>query len=369
MSISSIGPVERPVSDDVVEASVSVTNAGDVEAVRLALETWTHTRLGLQTAKITRFETPNASGSSSELFLASITGLEDAASSEVVVRLRSEFDVYPVVDLALQVRCMEAARKSGAPVPEVLWYELDASFLGRAFYVMRRCSGRIPSDYPSYVTQGWLHDLAPDARQDLWKNGVRAIAGVHATDISSQDLRQSTLPVEGVTPLDRALNYWDLYRELLGREWDLPIIDRAIAFLRDEQPAGPFAPALVWGDASLRNMMFEGTTPSALLDFEFSHVGLREFDVAFYSLMDRVVAEAFGKVPRLSGFLEEDDTFDFYEEITGYRIIDRNYFTIMASTYNTLAVTRVFQNLHRKELITKDEVINNPAAMFLKSLL
>ena len=54
----------------------------------------------------------------------------------------------------------------------------------------------------------------------------------------------------------------------------------------------------MWGDASLRNMLFDGLRPVALMDFEFAHVGLCDFDIVFYALMDPVMARGFaGGVP------------------------------------------------------------------------
>jgi hypothetical protein len=83
--------------------------------------------------------------------------------------------------------------------------------------------------------------------------------------------------------------------------------------------------------------------PNALVDFEFAHVGLREFDVAFFSFVDKVISEYFNGVPRLEGLLGHAETLDYYESIANSTIRDRYYFTVMASTYNCLAVTRVLQ--------------------------
>jgi hypothetical protein len=72
-------------------------------------------------------------------------------------------------------------------------------------------------------------------------------------------------------------------------------------------------------------------------------VGLREFDVVFFSFFDKVLAEYFMDTERLEGFPGHDESIDYYESVSGRPIRHRRYFTIMASVYNTLATTRVLQ--------------------------
>lgn len=354
--------------NDLIRAAISVTSAEGAKAAREALQAWFARGDGQANARIVSFEAPGDSGASSELYLMEVEGLSPDVPRRLAVRVSSAFNVYPLADLALQVRCMRAAHAAGVLVPKVFWCELDPSFLGRPFYVMEQCSGRVTKDVPTYVEAGWLHDLSPKDRAVVWRNGIAAIASVHSTPCPD-DLGPYMLPVAGDDPLDRMLNYWTCYRAMIGPEWDLAVIDAAIAYLRQHRPARRFEPGLVWGDASLRNMMFDDLRPSALLDFEFAHFGVRELDVAFYSLMDRVMAEGVAGVPRLSGFLDEAQTFDHYESITGYKIEDRRYFTIMASTYNSLAGARLSQRLYEKGVVSRERVGDNPGSKILRTLL
>ena len=123
-----------------------------------------------------------------------------------------------------------------------------------------------------------------------------------------------------------------------------------MARVRDDRPDDVLPDALVWGDARLGNMLFVDGEPSALLDFEFCHVGLREFDVAFFSLFDEILAVHFMRTERLSGYPGHDESLDLYEAVSGNPIRHRSYFTLMACTYSALATTRVLQGPRRSRV-------------------
>ena len=133
-------------------------------------------------------------------------------------------------------------------------------------------------DWPSYVREGWLHDLNQDDQERLWRNGIEAVAAVHRTDLRGEDWHGLTLAVPGTTLLDRMLAYWRRYLEFVSQGGEYPVLEQAVAWLERERPDLEFEPRMVWGDASLRNMLFEGLNPCALLDFEFAHVGIAPFE-------------------------------------------------------------------------------------------
>ncbi len=281
-------------------------------------------------------------GSSSELFLIDIESKasEGTFPSSLVVRLEPQYHVYPIVDLGQQFRCADAAnRMSDAPVPAHYWYESDRSHLGAPFVV---CEARDGVAVDS-VTDGWFFEASPEQRESLWWSSVEALADLHRLGIAEAKLEDAVLAVDGSTPLDRYLRYWRLYADFVSTGSEFPVIEEALSYLSSSRPLETLPEAFVWGDARLGNILYADGQPNALVDFEFAHVGLREFDVAFFSFMDRVIAEYFNEVPRLEGLPGHDETLDYYESVAGCRIRDRHYFTVMASAYNTLAVTRVLQ--------------------------
>lgn len=316
-------------------------------------------------ARVLSMEIPAASGASSELFLLRLAGFE---ADEAVLKLAPAHSVYPVVDLGLQARCMTAAARGPAPVPRVFACETDAAAIGAAFLLMERRHGRGAPDWPSYVLEGWIRDLAPAEQEMLWWNGLEAIAAFHATPVDGLGA-DFHLPAPGATPLSRMLAYWQLFLARIEEEGDYPLLRQAVDYLVREQPADALATGLVWGDASLRNMLFDGLRPAALLDFEFAHLGLPAFDVVFYALMDYVMAAGFaGGAPRLPGFPGVGDTLDRYEAITGTPIRARGYLQRMSLTYNALATTRVFQRLAAQGRIPREQIAPNPPALILREV-
>ena len=358
-------------SERVLRATLDTTRDRDSASVLQGLQIWLQTRC--PGALVTEVTTPAQSGASSELYFVSLerATLEGMDVRQAVLRLAPSYAVYPVVDLRAQFRCMDlAARRSAAPVPHVYAAENDERVIGAPFLLMQRVSGRGAPDWPSYVREGWIHDLDTGQRAKLWANGIGAIAAVHRTELTREACRDLTLPVSAATLLDQSLGYWRRYLEFVSSGGDYPVLDGAVAWLEQHRPAVELTPRLVWGDASLRNMLFEGLEPCALLDFEFAHVGIAAFDIAFYALMDYVMAEGFaGGAPRLSGFYGLQQTIDHYEQITGWSVPSRDYFARMAVTYMALATTRVFQRLAREGRVPPETVAANPPLTILGKIL
>ncbi len=361
-------PTAGQLRGQTIRASLETTVHRDPHAVCRALDDWLSVHWpGARTAGIA---IPETSGASSELFFVDIAGGPVATGSaplEAVLRLAPADPVYPLVDLKLQAACMRAAaRHSQAPVPDVHAVEIDTHYLGTPFLLMQRMSGHGAPDWPSYVLEGWMHDLPSADQHRLWFNGVEVIAALHATDTVAAGLDAARLDESGSTPLERMLGYWQRFLALLRENGEYPVLERAVAWLETERPELGAEEGLVWGDASLRNMLFEDLRPVALMDFEFAHVGLREFDIVFYALMDHVMARGFaGGAPRLAGFPGIGVTLDYYETVTGRPVRARDYLLRMALTYMSLATTRVFQRLAVQGRIAPEEVSLNPPLRLL----
>ena len=358
-------------SEGVLRATLDTTrdrNAADL-AARLSL--WLD--LKFPGARVTSVNSPEQSGASSELYFLTLTdtNIHGRAVHEAVLRLSPAYPVYPIVDLQMKFRCMDIVRRrSSAPVPVVYLCETDAEVLGAPFLMMERRRGRGAPDWPSYVREGWIHDLNRDDQERLWRNGIEAVAAVHRTDLRGEDCHGLTLAVPGASPLDRMLVYWRRYLEFVSQGGEYPQLEQAVAWLERERPDLEFEPRMVWGDASLRNMLFEGLHPCALLDFEFAHVGIAPFDIAFYALMDYVMAEGFAAgSPRLAGFVGIQRTLDVYESITGWPVPAREYFVRMAAAYMSLATTRVFQRLAREGRVPAETVSSNPPLLILGKIM
>lgn len=317
---------------------------------------------------------PSASGASSEILLITLSrAVEFTGAGKVdqcVVRVKPGYDVYPETDMQRQYLCLAvAAKRSVAPVPVPLAFEEDDSILGAPFYLTELRTGKSAPDVPSYVSAGWIHDLSESDRLMVWKAGLQSIVELQQMDLDDGVLAAAVLDSRADNPLDQALYWWRRYYEFVVEDRNYPVLEEALRVLENERPDYHSKPVFVWGDASFRNMLFQGLKPSALLDFEFAHLGLREFDVAFYALVDRVMAEGFQQTKRLGGFMGKEDSFDYYESLSGNAVRDRDYYTLMASFYNTLAVTRNYQRVEKQGVITAEQVNYNPGMRILDNVL
>jgi len=351
-----------------IRASLHTTRHRDPAMVRASIERWLGAHGG---GRVTGIAAPGASGASSELFMLDLEDAPVAGAGKrgAVLRILGAQSVYPVVDPEQQFLCQRLiADNSHAPVPQAFGLETDPATIGAPFILMERAAGRGAPDWPSYVAEGWLNDLPADDRAALWRHAVAAIVAVHDTDLSGVDQDRLRLPTPGDSDIERLVAYWQLYHDVVSRDGSYPVLDHAIAWLVANRPRVKAPSRMLWGDASLRNMLFEGLTPSALLDLEFAHIGVAAFDIAFFAMMDRVMAEGYAGIPRLSGFPDEDETFDLYEQLSGGTVEHRAYFCRMAVTYMALANTRVFQRLAAEGRMPTQDVGRNPPLRFLAGM-
>lgn len=358
--------------ESTIDAAVDTVSHRDSTAIARGLDAWLADRY--PGARVEGISAPGGSGASSELFYLQLSGMpgQGGATVQGVLRLASAWSVYPVVDLGLQAACMTAAREwSEAPVPRVYAVETEAcAGLEAPFLLMERLSGDAAPDLPSYVVSGWIHGLSQPDQGALWRHGIEAIASLHRTDVTAAGIAHARLPAAGGNALERMLAYWTMFLQHVEQHGEVAELRESVAWLHREQPAGMDDDGLVWGDASLRNMLFRDLRPVALLDFEFAHVGLRVFDIAFYALMDHVMARGFANgAPRLAGFPGIHDTLDYYEQVSGRAVPCREYLLRMALTYMALSTTRVYQRLALQQRIDIGEVAENPPLVILRAAL
>lgn len=157
----------------------------------------------------------------------------------------------------------------------------------------------------SYARSG-----AADARQAIAEDLVRHLARLHRIDPKSLRFLPEDVPETVGESIVREIGIWE--RIYLATGSTDALIEFGLRWLRANLPDAPEAPRLVHGDAGPGNFLFEGTTVTALIDWELAHVGDPHEDIAWLSM--RTVLEPFPDFPAC---------LDAYEHAAG-RPLDRD---------------------------------------------
>jgi aminoglycoside phosphotransferase (APT) family kinase protein len=304
---------------------------------------WARATLGPD-ATVVDIAAPQGSGMSSETVLFTISGTDVAG--RYVARLAPDprsHPVFPDYDLTLQQRCMAlVAERTEVPVPSCPWLEHDSAWLGAPFLVMTRVDGAAPADVPPYTMTGWVQDLGADRRAVLQTRVIETMAALHTIDAGSADLTFLDRPQHGATPLEQHLGYQRWYFDWARGDVDYPLVERTFAWLHAHRPGADGPTVLNWGDARIGNILFAGTEPVAVLDWEMAAVGPPEIDVAWVVWMHRFfqdIAVRYGS-PGLPGFLEPDDVVRTYEAASDRALGAFHWFEVFAALRHAIITVR-----------------------------
>jgi len=215
--------------------------------------------------------------------------------------------------------------------------------LGGAFYVMDQVNGRVPPDNPPYHAAGWLTEATPEERAAIWWAGIETLAAIHSLDWRKLGFADLATPRLGPTPLDWQLTYYDHYFKWAARGLPQPTADAARVWLRAHRPHDE-PTVLVWGDARIGNIIFNGTKPAAVLDWEMVTLGSPEMDLAWSIFLDRHHSEGI-ETPRLDGFPSYEATVARYEALTGHRVRHLHYYQVLAGYRFAVIMCRIAQQM------------------------
>lgn len=263
-----------------------------------------------------------------------------ARMSSPVPRMRT----LPDEDVGREARFMRVVRQNTSlPVPEVLFHEADAAWLGGPFLVMPRVEGRPwPSD-PPYNFGGWVLESPPDVQADMQRRLVAVLGELHTVDTDRCDLSGLQRPTLGADVLECQLNY---IRELY--EWGragvrYPLVETALEQLAASRPRRSDAPCVNWGDARAGNLLFDGSRVTAVLDWEGAALGYPEVDVAFVCMMHRYYqqrAESRG-IPGLPQLFRPADMTAEYAAVSGRELQDLWWYETLGATRAAAIQVRV----------------------------
>ncbi|SEM24078.1 phosphotransferase family protein [Streptacidiphilus jiangxiensis] len=327
------------------------TTTRDPELLRARLRTWVSGwRPG---ATVTELSAPQSNGMSSDTVLFDLLA-PDGVTQPCVLRLAADPDAYtvfPAYDMERQYRCMElVAAHTKAPVPRLLRLEPDPGPLGAPGFVMERVDGRVPPDLMPYTYSGnWLHEASGAERAQLQRESVELLAEVHRAPVAEAGFLRSGAAV-GASPLRRHVDEARAYYAWVvqGRAAS-PLIERAFARLERLWPADEGETVLNWGDARIGNVIYQGFSPAAVLDWEMAALGPRELDLGWFVFLHRFFQDltvAFGQ-EGLPDFLGRDEVAAQYAEASGHTPHDLEFFTLYAALRHAVVMLRIgYRQVH-----------------------
>lgn len=313
----------------------------DRSAYRDALDAWFRKQRPEATDVVVgEIDIPVATGFSNETVFFDVDWTEggEARHERYVGRIEPEGGaLFPTqtpesaVSVGVQHRSMAAVgAASDVPVPPLLGFEADASLLGAPFFVMAFVDGVIPSDNPRYSQEGFLVDEAtPADRGRMVRNGLEAMAGIHAIDWRAADLQWLDRSGDGNPTHRHQLELWRQFSmELLqGREH--PVLMHALDWLDANDPQDERI-GLSWGDSRLGNIIWKDYEVAAVVDWEGCAICPTEADIGWWLMFDRMSFDEMG-APRMEGFPTREEMIAIYADASGREVRDAHYWEVFAT--------------------------------------
>ena len=333
------------------ERVIMTVSQRDPAALAAAVGDWLAGRLDLaEPPRISGVRIPESGGLSSTSLLFEADWTADGAPHRgaFVARMAPEASavpVFPRYDLPGQFDLIErVSGRCAVPVPRLRWNQPDGGPLGTPFFVMDQVAGRVPLDNPPYVFGGWLLDAQPHEREQLERASVRVLADLHAIG-EPADAFPALAPPGGRSALrwhvDQQYEYYKW--ALLDDGFQVPIIERSLRWLEEHWPADPGPDVLSWGDARIGNIIYDGFTPVAVLDWEMAALGPRELDVSWFIFLHRFfqdIAEVF-ELPGLPDFLRRSQVERLYSSCSGHALRYMDFYLVYAALRHAIVMARI----------------------------
>jgi len=341
------------------------------------LRTWLCERLDgstldLSTLDLSDFETPSHGGMSRDTLLGSAHWIDadGPRQLELVVQIEpAGSNIFPSYDLAAQTRVMEIlAAETSIPVPNVLWSESDPAVLGRPFCVMERVAGEVPSDNPSFLLGGFLHEASAVEQATAQRSLVENLASLHRLDWKKLGFEFLDRPQFGTQGLEQDLGYWRDYLDWVSQDGALPVLEAAFEWCAKHAPAATGPTVLNWGDARYGNVIYaEDFRPAAIIDWEMALLGPAEMDLGWFIFLHNTALMWLKDLP---GFVGQTEFLKLYASELGRELRDFHFFEAWAGFRAAAINARMIQcNYQRGDCEDLSQQEQNPVALSLRRLI
>lgn len=202
--------------------------------------------------------------------------------------------------MELEAAAQSAAAQAGAPVPTILTASNSPAALGNPYLICDEIAGET-------IVRKIARQLDDAGRSSLLTQCGQALAAIHRAATDADELRERDELVEWRQRLD------DLDDTTATFEW-------AFRWLEANQP-DPGPRTLTHGDFRMGNLIVDGSTLAAVLDWEAVHIGDFHEDLAWFC----VRAWRFGAPPSMAagGLGSVEDLVSAYEQAGG-AAVDRD---------------------------------------------
>jgi aminoglycoside phosphotransferase (APT) family kinase protein len=337
-------------------------HARDPEQVRAALQGWFAGRLGEPGLRLGPIALPEGTGVANETLM--VDAHVDERLARYVVRIATARPLYLDADIETHYKMYEAlAAEPSVPSPGVVGYEPDPGIIGSPFFAMTRVEGDIPGDRPHYTTAGFVFDASPAERREMWENGVRAMAALHAVPAERFSfLSRGT----GRSGLEEDLAYWRRYLDWATPEGPHPQLEQTWTWLQANLPAD--APtAISWGDARFANIVFADRRVQAILDWDTVSLTGNEADLAWWIVMDHHATAL------LPGIGTPDELVELWQATTGRTAQHLRYHTVCTAFRLGAILCKLFAHMRDDGLMPPEvaaaQASNSPFVQLLCQLL
>ncbi|MEV4140802.1 phosphotransferase family protein [Dactylosporangium sp. NPDC049742] len=342
---------------------MAVRVARDPDVTRKALTGWLAGRFGAPDLRLGPVTVPPSTGFSAENLVvdAAWTGPGGPARRRLVVRVApTTYRLHPRPRFWRQYHVQRLlGERTDVPVAPALGFEPDPEVLGAPFCVLGHVAGVVPADLPSYHREGWLHDAPPPMRAAVWRHAVDVLARIHRVNLPPLDLG----PSDSAAQVEELAADLDFY----GCATD-PHIRAGIGVLRATVPAQAGPPVLLWGDARLGNIVFDGTSVAAVLDWELAGLGAPEADLAWFLHLDRHLSEGIG-AERLPGLPDRAATVAHWARRAGRVPHALDFHRVLAAVRFAAVTARVTALLTGHRLVPADFPLHRNATRLLATTL
>jgi aminoglycoside phosphotransferase (APT) family kinase protein len=355
---------------------MAIPEQRDLGEARPAIQRWLATKLpGASDIEVGEITSPSASGFSNETLLLDASWTEAGArrTDGLVIRVKpTRHTVFMESEFDAQFRVMSGLREhTDVPMPDMRWFEEDASWLGAPFYVMGRLDGSAPADSPPYTMEGFLFEATPEQQRTLWTTGIEAMAKVHNADWRGLGFEFLDKPERGKTGLDQQLAYYLEYYDWARQGSEQPIAQAALDWLLANKPEPDGRPdGLVWGDSRIGNILFNDFRPVAVLDWEMVTIGDPQEDLGWWIFLDKHMSDGLG-LPRLTGLPSFEDTVTQWESLTGRKADHLFWYEVFAGFRFAVVMIRLSSLMVDFEVLPADTdmATNNVVTRLLADML